>query len=76
MTTMTEDSTKPPFLPLLLVSQIQVIWVTVMMMEHQMRGDEGAHVTLDEQAEEFVFSSPRPVHTVELHKLPPVSATT
>jgi len=55
MTTMMEDSRKPPFLPLLLVSQVQVIWVTVMTVEHQMRGNEGARITLDEQAEEFVF---------------------
>jgi len=55
MTTMTEDSKKPPFLPLLSVNQVQVIWVTVMMVEHQMCGDEGACVTLDEQAKEFVF---------------------
>ena len=52
---MMEDSKKPPFLPLLSVSQVQVIWVTVMMVEHQMHGDEGARITLDEQAEEFVF---------------------
>jgi len=53
---MTEDSKKPPFLPLLLVSQIQVIWVPVMTVKHQMHGDEGTRITLDEQAEEFVFS--------------------
>ena len=52
---MTEDSKKPPFLPLLSVSQVQVIWVTVMMVEHQMRGDEGTRVTLDKQAKKFVF---------------------
>jgi len=52
---MTEDSKKPPFLLLLSVSQVQVIWVTVMTVEHQMCGDEGARVTLDEQAEEFIF---------------------
>jgi len=56
MTTMMEDSKKPPFLPLLSVSQVQVIWVTVMTVEHQMHDDEGTHITLDEQAEKFVFS--------------------
>jgi len=52
---MIEDSKKPPLLPLLSVSQVQVIWVTVMAMEHQMRDDEGTCVTLDKQAQEFVF---------------------
>jgi hypothetical protein len=47
---MTEDSKKPPLLPLLSVSQVQVIWVTVMTVEHQMRGNEGTRVTFDEQA--------------------------
>jgi len=55
MITLMENSKKPPLLPLLSVSQVQVIWFTVMAMEHQMCGDEGTHTTLDEQAQEFIF---------------------
>jgi hypothetical protein len=52
------------------------VWVAVMVMEHQVGGDKLACITLDEQATKFIFGYSRPIHAVELHKLPPVSSTT
>jgi len=46
------------YLPLCFVIPSQVIsrlWATVMIAEHQVRGDERTCITLDEQAKEFLF---------------------
>ncbi len=47
-----------------------------MLVEQQMRGDEPTHVTLDEQAQELLFSQTGLLYTFKLRQFPPVSSTT
>jgi hypothetical protein len=44
-----------------------------MLVEQPMHNDELADITLDEQAQEFLFGKSRPMKTTNLLKSPPVS---
>jgi hypothetical protein len=47
-----------------------------MLVEQQMCGDEPTRVTLDEQAQELLFSQTGLLCTFKLRQFPPVSSTT